>query len=161
MGTFGPVTSGCERARTWASLELDGELSELERALLGSHLVRCEACAAAVAEMRSVTAALRAAPLEAPERPAFVARARGEHRHPGVPVRIALAATLAALAAGLGALTGSLAKGPSRAAPVVTDVALLPASSRESFDVRAQRGVEVVKLGQQRAFPPGRLGGNV
>ena len=36
----------CDRARAWAALAPDGELSELERKLLGSHLDRCGACAA-------------------------------------------------------------------------------------------------------------------
>jgi len=34
----------CARARFWASLRIDGELSELEGALLDAHLTRCEAC---------------------------------------------------------------------------------------------------------------------
>jgi hypothetical protein len=40
-------TSGgqlCARARFWASLRVDGELSELEGALLGAHLERCSEC---------------------------------------------------------------------------------------------------------------------
>src|SRR3954454_17246769 len=34
----------CERARLWASLRADGELSELEGALLDAHLARCAEC---------------------------------------------------------------------------------------------------------------------
>ena len=43
----------CERAREWASLRLDGELSELERALLDAHTRNCAACAEYVADDRS------------------------------------------------------------------------------------------------------------
>src|SRR3954470_10231567 len=55
--------SACDRARTWASLRLDGELSELEGALLTAHLGRCERCSGAVARMELATAAMREEPL--------------------------------------------------------------------------------------------------
>ena len=38
------VNGNCERAREWASLELDGELSTFERALLDAHLEGCRTC---------------------------------------------------------------------------------------------------------------------
>ena len=161
MASHGPLRSNCERARAWASLELDAELSELERALLESHLSRCVACAAVVADMRALTRLVRGAELERPERTIFEPRARHATRGSGVALRVALAATLAALAAGLGALTGSLSGEPAQEPPVVTDVAFLPASSSESREVHAQRGAKVIDLDRQRAFPPGRLGGNV
>jgi predicted anti-sigma-YlaC factor YlaD len=50
----------CARARFWASLRLDGELSELESALLDAHLGRCAACREVVDGFASSTAALRA-----------------------------------------------------------------------------------------------------
>ena len=161
MGTFGPMSPACDRARTWASLDLDGELSELERALLDSHLGRCRLCAAAVLEMRALTETLRAAPLERPLEPVFVARAPARRRPTRVATRLAVAATLAALAGGLGALTGSLADAPANRVPVATDLALLPASADESREVREQRGVEPLEPAKQRLFPPGRLGGDV
>jgi anti-sigma factor RsiW len=54
----------CERAREWASLRLDGELSEFERVLLDAHVGRCEACAAYVLEITAITETLRGAELE-------------------------------------------------------------------------------------------------
>jgi predicted anti-sigma-YlaC factor YlaD len=66
----------CDRARTWASLRLDGELSEIESALLGAHLQRCAACAAAAAGLDGVTRAIRAAELEEPAEPVWVPRVR-------------------------------------------------------------------------------------
>lgn len=54
----------CERARFWASLRLDGELSELEGALLDAHLARCAGCRTAVDGFGASTTALRSAPLE-------------------------------------------------------------------------------------------------
>jgi predicted anti-sigma-YlaC factor YlaD len=54
----------CERARFWASLRLDGELSELESALLDAHLARCVGCREIAGGFDTSTAALRSAPLE-------------------------------------------------------------------------------------------------
>lgn len=54
----------CERAREWASLGLDGELSELERALLSAHTKRCYACAQYVAEVGVITTVIRETPLQ-------------------------------------------------------------------------------------------------
>jgi predicted anti-sigma-YlaC factor YlaD len=56
----------CERAREWVSLRADGELSELESALLDAHLGRCAACERFARGAREVAAALRAAALERP-----------------------------------------------------------------------------------------------
>jgi anti-sigma factor RsiW len=53
----------CERAREWASLRIDGELSEFERVLLDSHVDRCEACAAYVLEITAITQTIRSAEL--------------------------------------------------------------------------------------------------
>ena len=54
----------CERARAWAALAPDGELSELERKLLSSHVERCAACARFEIEVRLLTVELRAAALQ-------------------------------------------------------------------------------------------------
>jgi anti-sigma factor RsiW len=56
-------TTTCERAAQWISLELDGELSELERARLARHLDRCASCRAWSAEVGGFTSLLRIAPL--------------------------------------------------------------------------------------------------
>jgi anti-sigma factor RsiW len=54
----------CARARFWASLRVDGELSELEGALLDAHLARCAECSATAAGFGASTEALRSARLE-------------------------------------------------------------------------------------------------
>ena len=61
-----PVSQLCERARTWASLRADGELSELEAALLDAHLGRCPACTEFAHGFEDVAGALRATRLERP-----------------------------------------------------------------------------------------------
>jgi predicted anti-sigma-YlaC factor YlaD len=89
----------CARARFWASLRIDGELSELEGALLDAHLGRCADCQAYEAGIAGATAALRNAPL-VPVAPVVVeAPAR-----PGRIVAGLLAATLVVLAAVVGGL---------------------------------------------------------
>ena len=54
----------CERVRVQVSLELDGELSQLERAMLAAHVARCADCRAYRSEVHAFTRALRAAVLE-------------------------------------------------------------------------------------------------
>jgi predicted anti-sigma-YlaC factor YlaD len=102
----------CERARRWASAELDGELSSFERALLHDHLGRCGDCRSFTDSVTGLTDALRAAPPE-PFEGVVINRPR---RRIGVPVaRIAVAASVAAI--GLGSLLASVQlKGPSVAA---------------------------------------------
>jgi len=59
----------CDRARAWAALAPDGELSEIERKLLGAHLARCQTCEAFAADVAAVAEALtreRLTPLSHP-----------------------------------------------------------------------------------------------
>jgi ferric-dicitrate binding protein FerR (iron transport regulator) len=67
--TVNPTGSLCERARTWAALAPDGELSELERKLLDSHVQRCAACGHFAVEVAAVAAELRDAALQPLPRP--------------------------------------------------------------------------------------------
>lgn len=93
----------CERARRWASAELDGELSSFERALLHDHLGRCGECRTFTESVGGLTAALRAAPLE-PFEGVVISRAR---RRLHLPVaRVAVAMAVAAI--GLGSVLASV-----------------------------------------------------
>src|SRR3954464_552019 len=87
----------CERAREWASLRADGELSELESALLDAHLCRCAPCRSFAGGAEKLTAALRAARLERPAPPAVVLP---QHR-PALQALQAVLATAFAVAAGV------------------------------------------------------------
>ena len=71
-----PTPARCERARAWVSLRLDGELSELEDALLASHLGRCSACSAYAESLGVVVEMLRAQPLERLPSPVVVSARR-------------------------------------------------------------------------------------
>jgi anti-sigma factor RsiW len=150
---------GCGRARAWASLDLDGELSQLERALLAAHLARCDACARHVADVRAATHALRAAELERPPRPVAVQAGR-RRRGASLAVRVALAATLAALAGGLGVLAGSIGGSDGSPPPTVnSDIALRAPSVDDAHD-RGRGRLPSEPLEDTRRVPaPGRLGG--
>jgi predicted anti-sigma-YlaC factor YlaD len=58
----------CERIRVIASLRTDGQLSHLEAALLDAHTRRCESCSRFAAELAAITAVVRTAPLQIPDR---------------------------------------------------------------------------------------------
>lgn len=95
MGELLP--EACERARTWTSLALDHELSELERKHLRSHLEECAACETFLIAAREVTHELRAAPLPAPSRPLVPKTHRGLRG----PIVLALVAVVLAALGGL------------------------------------------------------------
>jgi predicted anti-sigma-YlaC factor YlaD len=116
------MSGDCDRARQWASTELDGELSTFERVLLRAHLADCPACRDFRSDIGGLTEALREAPLEPYEGLVEVGRLRRRPR-----LRLAPAAAAMAVAAvGLGSFLASSAvrSGPVAAgrapAPVVT-----------------------------------------
>ena len=114
----------CERAREWASLRLDDELSEFEGALLDAHLRRCADCASYVLESGAVTAAIRGSELELLPRPVAMPL-RHRRGYAGLVLQAgAAAAAIVALTIGLGTQFG-----PSRSSPTaVADAARSPAS---------------------------------
>jgi predicted anti-sigma-YlaC factor YlaD len=94
----------CERARFLVSLDLDGELSELERVALAAHVGTCVDCRAFAAAAEGFTAALRDAPLLAA--PSFSGPKRSRVRVR--PPLVAVAAAVVAIAVGAGSLVGAL-----------------------------------------------------
>jgi predicted anti-sigma-YlaC factor YlaD len=118
------IPSGhCERARAWASLHVDGELSELEQALLHAHVGRCGDCRSFVEQLDGIEAVIRAAPLEPLPRPVQVRRFRSSR---SLRMLQAAAAVAAVATAGLGAMVVNV----FRADGVVT--ATRPALTRVS-----------------------------
>ena len=106
-----PRDGRCERARQWASLRVDGELSELEDALLEQHLEGCASCSAFAVRLAATTEAVRAVPLERPE----ISYPRFERPVIRLPVGRRVAIVAVAAAAALGAFVGSSLQKPSPA----------------------------------------------
>src|SRR5262245_49302019 len=100
--------AGCEGAEAAYSLELDGELSESEREFLGAHIRGCAHCARFAERTWAVTHLMRATPHETPERRLPIRLPTAPRRRRGAALRVAVAAALVALAAGLGAVSGTL-----------------------------------------------------
>lgn len=120
----------CERARSWSSLRADRELSELESALLDSHLGRCRSCRAFARGIEDVSAALAAARLERPAPLALILPRRRAHR---AWLQSAAAAALLVVVAGLAALLGGVTRhgGPAEVKPVAMLQAESPNELRE------------------------------
>ena len=101
----------CARARFWASLRVDGELSELEIVLLEGHLSGCADCREVVADFVTATESLRAAPLVRPS-PVAVQVRRSPRRF--------LATVAVAVVVLAGVIAGGLVRGqaaPEASAP--------------------------------------------
>ena len=146
------VHGHCERAREWASADVDGELSTFERALLADHLERCGSCRAFAHDVQGLTTALRAAPREHFE----VTMAGRVRRH--ARVRLAPAAAAMAIAAvGLGSLLASSqlnrAPGlqPTEAVPVARATADFTLNGGRTEKLKALRLTHIVSI-------PGRPG---
>jgi Putative zinc-finger len=107
----------CERARAWASLRADGELSELESALLDAHLGRCVECGSFALTTETVAAALRSADLHEPA-PAVLVPARQRTRNVIRALELTVAAAVV-VAAGLVASASRPGRHTESAKPVV------------------------------------------
>jgi Putative zinc-finger len=150
-----PIDPLCERTRAWASLELDGELSELEGVLFHEHVRGCEDCADAVEDLRRIAAIVRATPLAEPSRRGFEFPARTvQPRARPLAVRALVAATVIALAAGLGLLGNSLGKSPRAPQPTSPEIAFFPRSIDNEIRQLRQPALQNPR---QRVGPNGRL----
>ncbi len=140
----------CERARTWAALAPDGELSELERKLLDAHLQRCAACGHFAVEVAAVAAELRAAELQPLQRPLVVPVWRRRPVYARVRA-VGAAAAVAVMALGVASRAPlSASDGDSFDLPRVTNFAN-QAAERE-VELIARR-VENEKVGSTRFRP--------
>lgn len=140
-----PQPDACDRARGWVSLRLDDEISELEQALLESHLRRCAACTEFEASIRGAVLALRARPLERMEQPIAVVGRRRAHFRPGTVAGVA--AVMAAVVGVSTVLSTQAAKRPTSHVPTPTPVA----SVADDQDLKQLRNLRVIQLG---GLPP-------
>jgi predicted anti-sigma-YlaC factor YlaD len=100
----------CDQIREWVSLELDCDLSRIERALVERHLAACADCRAFARDVATFTLELRKAELEPLERPIVLPRRAGVSAR-SFPVAVAAAVAVAAV--GVASLTNSSAQGPA------------------------------------------------
>jgi predicted anti-sigma-YlaC factor YlaD len=149
------MSGDCDRARQWASTELDGELSTFERVLLQAHLNVCSSCEEFHGQMAGLTGALRQAPLEP-----FQARVEFGHLRRRPRVRLAPAAAAMAIAAvGLGSFlaSASVHSGSVSArhaqAPIADQIAALDNMSLRKSNANARLIVPAPKIS---AFVPRR-----
>ena len=138
--TLRAESANCDRARAWASLRLDGEISELEEALLEAHLKRCATCSNYVVSMTGAVLALRAQPLERLEHAVAVT---GRRR---IPVRSGAVASVAAVVAAVVGVTTVLsaqsAKAPTTSLPKAPVAAIV-----DDTDLQQLRALRVLQLG--------------
>ena len=90
----------CERARSWAALAPDNELSELEQKLLDAHLARCAGCTRFAERVAAVADELRRASLERPTYPIAAPAWRRRNAYGRVRA-VGAAAAVAAMALGV------------------------------------------------------------
>ena len=118
--TVRQVHGECERARQWASLDVDSELSTFERALLQAHLADCVECCEFRSSGGRCANALRTAPLQP-----FTVTVPGRVRRRVSRSLAPAVAALAVVSVGLGSIVASSNLGSGlarRSAPPATSL---------------------------------------
>ena len=133
MRTMRTTGRRCDRAREYASLRLDGELSDFERALLDSHLERCPSCRAFADDLVCVTDRLRTAPLEQPSIAVTLPRRRFVALR---NVQVSAAAAAVVSVVGIGALFGMLHSSATAPTKRAANLGSMAGEAREFRDLR-------------------------
>jgi predicted anti-sigma-YlaC factor YlaD len=141
----------CDRARAWASLRTDGELSELESALLDAHLGRCDACRTFARGTEEVATALRSARLQKAVPLDPVAFAPRHVRRTGIRALQVAAAVAVVVSAGVVAAIS----GPSGSASAAKPISMV--ASVDSPD-RLRELRRPALVGQGKPVPRNRQG---
>ena len=142
------MRTDCEQARERVSLELDGELSPYESALLDRHLSTCGACATFAIDVRAYTVMLRATPLE-PAPQSWILRRPAASRF---AARVAAGTAAAAAAVLVAVSTVSL---DGRADQATAHFGYSPAALTRS---RGAENLGVQRLSAQHSFDGPRRG---
>jgi hypothetical protein len=127
----------CERARSWISLRLDQELSELELRLLRAHVEHCPGCRTFERDVTATTALIRRGPRLAFTCPATFSVHR-RRRLTGTPVWAIAATVIVAI----GLVVSSPAGKRDRFVPPAVRPA--PTDSRGVDEVRTLKRAEAV-----------------
>jgi anti-sigma factor RsiW len=137
----------CDRVRAQVSLELDGELSQLEQRMLPAHLERCADCARYADDVRDLTERIRTAPPALMQRPVVVRRRRAITT---TRIQIGVAAAFALAALGLGT---ELAATPSQGGSLARFEGQPSLSPPQSVVDREQAILRVVRAGRPLPSP--------
>jgi predicted anti-sigma-YlaC factor YlaD len=133
----------CERARAWAALVPDGELSSFEQRLLAAHLDRCAECRSFAVQVDAAAHAIRSTPPEPLAHPVAISGFRRRRFAP----RRAVYSTAAAAAAAMMALSiGSAVSVTSNHAAAPAPQLIVVAGSDDQQDVREMREMRRVQL---------------
>ena len=155
-----PARALCDRARAWASLLPDRELSELERKLLDRHLAGCAGCSAFAREVAALTELIRHEELLPLPQPVSIPAWRRHSALRGRLGSLGAAAAVALMAIGIASRAPLPVDGRSASQfPRVTDYA--NNAQREVAQIQKLRQVyvtpeNVLRLRpakQQRSFP--------
>jgi hypothetical protein len=144
-----PRSGPCERSRQWSSLRLDGELTELEQALLEKHLETCGECREFDLQLRSTADLLRAAPAEVP-----AARFDMPQRRFRLPVSRRLAFVAVVAAAALGSLVGSSLDRPAPSKDQPSQLSFLTRDLNQLRQLPRQQQQKPVSPRRQPGSPP-------
>jgi predicted anti-sigma-YlaC factor YlaD len=142
------VDSACERARCFACLRPDGELTDTQEKFLTFHLEDCSSCRTFAEAVAGTTAAIRATPaVEAPQ----LRVVRPARRRPFARALPAAAAAAVAISAGLAGLAG--------VQPQQGDGGGQPSPRPGYFDSAAyeQALIESLQRTPARAYPGSRI----
>jgi anti-sigma factor RsiW len=145
----------CDRAREYSSRSLDGELSDFERALLETHLERCDACRAYAVELAEIVTRLRLEPLEALTHPISLP----SRRRVRVRALQGAAAAAAAVVAATAGLVGSMQSHPAQVRPNPSlEAALIRADDFHSGDIQLQHQFRAAARAPKKALVLARNG---
>ena len=132
----------CERARSWAALAPDLELSELERKLLDAHLARCAGCSDFAVQVAAVAAALRNEQLQPLTYPVSVPSWRRRTAFARLRT-VSAAAAVAAMALGVAARSPLPSDGRSEA---FRSPAFVPSGPEERVELDEMRALRRTML---------------
>jgi predicted anti-sigma-YlaC factor YlaD len=144
MSRFG--LSQCENVRVWAALAPDGELSELERRALRSHVRQCGSCARFAQGVEQISVLLRAEELEQPSFSPLIPRVtRRRHAFAARARTVTAAAAVALMALGIASRSPLDVDGRDAADRTTTAAAPTPAAPQRDA-VRAWSQGELLQL---------------
>jgi ferric-dicitrate binding protein FerR (iron transport regulator) len=140
----------CERARVWASLAPDGELSSFELRLLSAHVERCAHCRAFADDVSGLTELVRTTPSDEIRLPVTVpGRERLLRRRRAGVLSVAASAAVVAIAVSIGA---SSKVSPQRDVPSAPLVIIATGADDDDFE-REYRMTRRAQLLAETAAP--------